>query len=642
MVHVTLCWSRKSSTSSEGKLESKLDITTRDDNMFSVVLGDATLCIQVMQIIQQRCLPPSTRMDGDNSVEASPETKGTGTISQQSVDLLGLESFTSRRDGAELEPLAIGPSPKKLSTRRLVNNKRHSAKKLIVNIKKDVPKNCDKNENTSINPLPPPPLKLETNLIDFEENNQESSSPAKKARLMNGTAIAKVDQQRGSAIKNLHNPSSNDLSSKPPHLVKYTSMLKTGVPKDAVKQKMIMDGMSAHDISGICSQSIEVPKIEETDINLSSPSESDSLKKYKTMLKTGIPQNAVRQKMMLEGVSTEDMNKVLGIQNKVIPSNLKKFQAMLKSGVPQGAVQQKMELEGISLQDQALIFGKKNAPSSTAPPTTPKNKGPQLLGLHWEPLAENTGSLSKSMWGDIHSSDVDSSDLHEKEFDTLSTMFSRKATPAKQLDSSQTKTCGNTSDRILRSKSKMPTSIDMSRSNNISIGMSSFKQKKLTTDDIVRAINNMDTSVLNCEDLSRLLEIMPSDSEKKIFNRSTSAEKIEQFHDTEKWLYRMSTIDNCKGKIDAMVFICSFLLNADISVGKIKALIDFTELVVSSSALKEVMKCILAIGNSLNKGTYKGGAKGFRLGSLLKLQQTKSTDGKNTVMDYLIQVHCSY
>lgn len=50
------------------------------------------------------------------------------------------------------------------------------------------------------------------------------------------------------------------------------------------------------------------------------------------------------------------------------------------------------------------------------------------------------------------------------------------------------------------------------------------------------------------------------------------------------------------------------------------------------------MNAVLAIGNAMNVGTYKGSASGFRLSSLTKLNQTKSTIGSVTLLDYLIQV----
>jgi hypothetical protein len=735
-------------------MESKLDITTRDDKVFSVVLEDSVLCIQVMQIIQERCLPASA---GAANTEDGTQQR-TALSSTQSVDLLGLESISGGsgkgkgEDAGELQPLCIGSSPKRTSSRRMVN-KRAAKTKLMVNIKKYPSMNNHfegSKENGVINRLPPPPPAAttacgtdakkiqEVNLIDFDEVEGNSNmSPAKKMKLSNNTAVdtaTKQDPQLDLSSRRLPTAVQAAVTQKaavivveedahyvpPAHLKKYANMIKSGVPRDAVKQKMTMEGMCGDDITSVCSavastvlpsestadatkttddipahlkkyqimmksgvpqnavkqkmtlegvSADEISRVvgsgpvtasvstsvssqnKTTETSTAATSIPAHLKKYQIMMKSGVPPNAVKQKMSLEGVSADDINLVFGIQSQEISPALKKFQVMLKSGIPPGAVGHKMTMEGVSAADQARVLGKSlSAPSGSSAGglSTPKAPaGPQLLGLHWDPIAENNDSLSKSMWGDIHSpSDgaetVNNHQLQEKEFDSLSSMFSRKATPASTKAGAKAsdaiKGGAISSDRNLRSKSKMPTTIDMSRSTNISIGMSSFKQKKLTAEKIVQAINLLDTGVLQHEDLCRLFEILPSDSEKKIFSGKMSATRIEGFHDTEKWLYQLSMIENCKEKVDAMIFMTSFSMNSDASKKDLQALVSFTELVVGSAALKEVMKCILAIGNSLNQGTYKGGARGFRLGSLLKLHQTKSTDGKSTVMDYLIQV----
>ena len=666
---------RKSSTAKAGKLESKLDITTRDDKKFSVVLEDAVLCIQVMQIIQKRCLPTSSSKSACSTpikLDAfAQDSQQKENVSNESVDLLGLESMTSsEKDNS----LTIGSSPMRTSTRRLAN-KRQPKTKLIVNIKKDPIENpTDKCKVIPlINRLPPPPAAQsaqvkneEVNLIEFDEIQETShTSPKKKMKVSHTqdvsnpctpTAKAESEEIRSCPRKVVASSPAKSLSSPlPAKLKKYAVMIKTGIPMAAVRQKMTMEQMSAEDIGRICSETAELKTIARSPgpapkiLSPQQPSASTGdaipihLKKYKVMSKSGVPQPAIMQKMKLEGRSQEEINLVFGIKPKEISENLKKFQKMLKSGIPPGAVGQKMAMEGVSAEDQALVLGTKSqaAPSKAGPgpralviSTAPS--GPQLLGLHWDPIAENNDSLSTSMWGDIHAETPEQPTLQEKEFDSLSSMFSRKATPAKGKGGTTTAQ----SDRTLRSKSKMPTTIDMSRSTNISIGMSSFKQKKLTAEKIVDAINSLDTSTLQHEDLLRLFEILPSDNEKKIFSGKMTDSRIEGFHDTEKWLHRLSAVENCSEKVNSMLFMTSFSQNSDATKKDLQSLVNFAERVVGSTALKEVMKCILAIGNTLNQGTYKGSARGFRLGSLLKLQQTKSTDGKCTVMDYLIQVHC--
>ena len=60
--------------------------------------------------------------------------------------------------------------------------------------------------------------------------------------------------------------------------------------------------------------------------------------------------------------------------------------------------------------------------------------------------------------------------------------------------------------------------------------------------------------------------------------------------------------------------------------------------VVKSAKLQDVLGMVLSIGNVMNEGTRTGGAAGFRFDSLLRLTQTKTSDGKITVLDYLVTV----
>lgn len=87
-----------------------------------------------------------------------------------------------------------------------------------------------------------------------------------------------------------------------------------------------------------------------------------------------------------------------------------------------------------------------------------------------------------------------------------------------------------------------------------------------------------------------------------------------------------------------MIYICnSHTACADIN-SSLVTLRAVASQILSSEGLREIMVSVLAIGNAMNRGSWKGSASGFRLGSLIKLVQTKSTDGKSTLLDYLILV----
>ena len=54
----------------------------------------------------------------------------------------------------------------------------------------------------------------------------------------------------------------------------------------------------------------------------------------------------------------------------------------------------------------------------------------------------------------------------------------------------------------------------------------------------------------------------------------------------------------------------------------------------ASARFRRLLGVVLQLGNALNKDTRKGGAQGFKLGSLIKLAQTK-TNSRQTVLEYV-------
>lgn len=49
------------------------------------------------------------------------------------------------------------------------------------------------------------------------------------------------------------------------------------------------------------------------------------------------------------------------------------------------------------------------------------------------------------------------------------------------------------------------------------------------------------------------------------------------------------------------------------------------------------MEAVLRTGNRMNDGTYRGGAQAFKLDTLLKLSDVKGTDGKTTLLHFVVQ-----
>lgn len=51
----------------------------------------------------------------------------------------------------------------------------------------------------------------------------------------------------------------------------------------------------------------------------------------------------------------------------------------------------------------------------------------------------------------------------------------------------------------------------------------------------------------------------------------------------------------------------------------------------------KLLEAVLKTGNRMNDGTYRGGAQAFRLDTLLKLSDVKGTDGKTTLLHFVVE-----
>lgn len=57
----------------------------------------------------------------------------------------------------------------------------------------------------------------------------------------------------------------------------------------------------------------------------------------------------------------------------------------------------------------------------------------------------------------------------------------------------------------------------------------------------------------------------------------------------------------------------------------------------SSRLFLKLLEAVLKTGNRMNVGTIRGGAKAFKLDALLKLADVKGTDGKTTLLHFVVQ-----
>ena len=176
----------------------------------------------------------------------------------------------------------------------------------------------------------------------------------------------------------------------------YRKMLKMGLPEDAVKHKMTQDGVDARIIANVLGKPIEAASEPENDsaaMNASaielSGAEEEIAASYRKMLKMGLPDDAVRHKMIQDGIDEKIRASVLGLpapasaqssapaaqpQAPAPASDLsaeeetvaESYRKMLKMGLPEDAVKHKMTQDGVDQRVIAVVLGLPVPPRATS------------------------------------------------------------------------------------------------------------------------------------------------------------------------------------------------------------------------------------------------------------------------------------
>ncbi|WOG95210.1 hypothetical protein DCAR_0414516 [Daucus carota subsp. sativus] len=277
-------------------------------------------------------------------------------------------------------------------------------------------------------------------------------------------------------------------------------------------------------------------------------------------------------------------------------------------------------------------------PSGTGPgsqnngPSAPASKGLQrwkhlgprktnLKPLHWSKV---TRALHGSVWEELQKSE---DPQNEREFDVseIETLFSAALPKPKNSKKSD----GH------NSATKMETVqlIEHRRAYNTEIMLTKIK---MGLHDMTDAILTMDDTILDADQVEILIKFCPTKEEIELLNNYTGDK--ERLGRCEQFFLELMRVPRVESKL--RVFLFRIQLNTQISDFKnnLNVVIVVCEEVRNSRKLKEIMSKILFVGNTLNQGTARGSAVGFKLDSLLKLTETRSTNNKMTLMHYLCKV----
>uniref|UniRef100_A0A8D0NQI1 Disheveled-associated activator of morphogenesis 2 n=1 Tax=Sus scrofa TaxID=9823 RepID=A0A8D0NQI1_PIG len=239
-----------------------------------------------------------------------------------------------------------------------------------------------------------------------------------------------------------------------------------------------------------------------------------------------------------------------------------------------------------------------------------------LKSFNWVKLNEER--VPGTVWNEIDDTQV----FRILDLEDFEKMFSAYQRHQELItNSSQQKELGSTEDIYLASrKVKELSVIDGRRAQNCIILLSKLK---LSNEEIRQAVLKMDEQEDLAKDmLEQLLKFVPEKSDIDLLEEHKH--EIERMARADRFLYEMSRIDHYQQRLQALFFKKKFQERLAEAKPKVEAILLASRELIRSKRLARMLEVILAIGNFMNKG-QRGGAYGFRVASLNKIADTKSS-----------------
>ncbi|KAJ6370575.1 hypothetical protein OIU76_028789 [Salix suchowensis] len=243
---------------------------------------------------------------------------------------------------------------------------------------------------------------------------------------------------------------------------------------------------------------------------------------------------------------------------------------------------------------------------------------PKLKPLHWDKV--RASSDRAMVWDQIKSS---SFQLNEEMIETLFMVNNSNLNVKDHNGRRQSLPLLNQENRVL----------DPKKSQNIAILLRALN---VTIEEVCEALLEGNSDTLGTELLESLSKMAPTKEEEY---------KLKDFKDespfklgpAEKFLKELLDVPFAFKRVDAMLYIASFDSEVEYLRRSFETLEAACEELKSSRMFLKLLEAVLKTGNRMNVGTNRGDAQAFKLETLLKLVDIKGTDGKTTLLHFVVQ-----
>lgn len=236
--------------------------------------------------------------------------------------------------------------------------------------------------------------------------------------------------------------------------------------------------------------------------------------------------------------------------------------------------------------------------------------------LQWEKLTQIKGTI----WEDINESNWED----KIDYANLEDTFKNEA---KMKAFSQEK-------RV--SISSGPVLMDPKKSRNMQIILGRLK---LSPQELRTSLLKMDENIWTESIVHEIIKYLPNSSElediSRFYEDPANAEESGKIP-AERIALELSKI---KGLVDRLSSIELKGMVGDWyieAIERLDSLLGGLDELKQKDSLKSFLGLVLATGNFLNFGTYKANASGFKIDSLLKIRDMKTTEGNSNLLAYLL------
>ncbi|CAL9115910.1 unnamed protein product [Musa textilis] len=241
---------------------------------------------------------------------------------------------------------------------------------------------------------------------------------------------------------------------------------------------------------------------------------------------------------------------------------------------------------------------------------------PKLKPLHWDKV--RASSDRAMVWDQLKSS---SFQVNE---DVIQTLFVNNTTACVPKDASRRR-------GILPFKRENRV-LDPKKSQNIAILLRALK---VTTDEVYEALLDGNPECLGAELLETLVKMAPTKEEELRLRDYTG--DVSKLGLAERFLKTVLDIPFAFKRVDAMLYRATFETEVNYLMKSFETLEAACEDLRSSRLFRKLLEAVLRTGNRMNVGTNRGQAKAFKLDTLLKLADVGGTDGKTTLLHFVLQ-----